>query len=133
VRTLFRLGGALVLAAAAGYFFAPGVKTEKTARVAVYDTGTETSVSGTLAQPPERGRMGLYLSVQESGGQMVDVRVAPRGYLAARGFSLAQGDELEVTGSRVTVRGAPVLIAREVTKQGKTVALRDREGRPLWR
>jgi hypothetical protein len=133
VRTLFRLGGALVLAGAAGYFFAPGVKTQEAARAALYNTATEASVSGTLAQPPERGRMGLYLSVQESGGQMVDVRVAPRGYLAARGFSLAQGDELEVTGSRVTVRGAPVLIAREVTKQGKTVALRDREGHPLWR
>ena len=46
--------------------------------------------------------MGLYLSVQESGGQMVDVRVAPRGYLAMRrGFSLAsKADELEVTGSK---------------------------------
>jgi hypothetical protein len=130
---LFRLAGALLLAAAVGYFVAPRVRPQKARTSAVYDAATETSVSGTLAQPPARGRMGLYLSVEQSGGEMVDVRVAPQGYLAAQGFLLSPGDELEVTGSRVTVEGAPVVIAREVTKQGKTVALRDRAGRPLWR
>jgi hypothetical protein len=133
VRTLFRIGGALVLAAAAGYFFAPGVKTQRAGRTAVYDSATETSVSGTLAQPPARGRMGLHLSMEQRSGEMVEVRTAPQGYLAAQGFLLAQGDELEVTGSKVILQGVQVLIAREVTKQGKTVALRDRAGRPLWR
>jgi hypothetical protein len=137
VKTLFRMAGALALAAGVGYFFAsgpvkPGTKAQG-GRAALYDAATETSVSGTLAQPPARGRMGLYLSVEENSGSMVDVRVAPRAYLDAQGFSLAQGDELEVTGSRITVRGAQVLIAREVTKQGRTVAVRDRQGRPLWR
>lgn len=138
MRTLIRFAGALVLAAGLGYFFAPGVrgpegKARGSGGAALYDTATEASVSGTLAQPPARGRMGLYLSVEDSGGEMLDVRTAPLGYLADRGVSLAPGDELEFTGSRVVVRGARVLIAREVTKQGKTVALRDREGRPLWR
>lgn len=77
--------------------------------------------------------MGLHLSVEESGGDKIDVRLAPQGFLAEHGVSLAQGDELEVTGSRVTLEGAPVLIAREVTTQGKTIALRDRSGKPLWR
>ena len=138
MRTLIRLGGALVLAAAMGYFLAPGLgkpgqKERGGGRTAVYDTATETSVSGTLAQPPARGRMGLHLSVEETGGARMDVRLAPQKFLAAQGVSLAQGDELEVTGSKVTMEGAPVLIAREVTKQGKTVALRDRTGKPLWR
>lgn len=138
MRTLLRVGGALVLAAAVGFFFAPGLeksgpRERGRGRAATYDTATETSVSGTLAQPPARGRMGLHLSVEQSGGERVDVRVAPQGFLAAQGVSLAQGDELEVTGSQVTVEGTPVLIAREVTKQGKTVALRDRTGKPLWR
>lgn len=138
MRTLFRVGGALVLAAGVGYFFASGsietgVKTRGRGGAAAYDAATETSVSGTLARPPARGRMGVYLSVEESDGEMVDVRLAPHGYLASRGFSLEEGDELEVTGSRVTLRGSPVLIAREITKQGRTVELRDRAGKPLWR
>ena len=133
MRTLFQLSGVVLLAAAVGYFLGPGVRPQKARTTAIYDAATETSVSGTLAQPPARGRMGLYLSVEQSGGGMVDVRVAPQGYLALQGFLLAQGDELEVTGSRVIVQGAQVLIAREVTKQGKTVALRDRAGHPLWR
>jgi len=133
LKTLIWTVSAVVLAAAAGYMFAPGVGAHGRGPAAIYNTATETSISGTLAQPPSRGRMGLYLSVQSEDGEMVDVRVAPRGYLAARGFTFAQGDEVEITGSRVMVRGAPVLIAREVTKQGRTVPVRDRDGRPLWR
>lgn len=126
------IAGGVALVAALGFCIAPGLKVPAAGTRAVYDPSTESSVSGTLAQPPERGRMGLYLSVQESSGQMLDVRVAPRAYLKDRGFSLDQGDELEITGSRVMVRGAPVLIAREVTKQGRTLPVRDRDGRPLW-
>ena len=138
MRTLFRFGGALALAAAMGYLFAPGLKAPGVrarggGRAASYDASTETSVSGTLARPPARGRMGLYLSVQEAGGEMVDVRLAPRRYLADCGVSLQQGDELEVTGSRVTVGGSPLLIAREITKQGRTIEVRDRAGKPRWR
>ena len=132
------IAGGVALAAALGFCMAPGFKGPAagshaiTGSRAIYDPSTESSVSGTLAQPPERGRMGLDLSVLESSGQMLDVRVAPRAYLTDRGFSLDQGDELEITGSRVMVRGAPVLIAREVTKQGRTLRVRDRDGRPLW-
>jgi hypothetical protein len=133
VRMAIRMAGAVVIAAALGFYFASGVRAHEAGKAAVYDTATESSVSGTLAQPPESGRMGLYLSVQQSGGAMVDVRVAPRRYLASRGFSLQQGDELEITGSKVMLRGAPVLLAREIRKQGKTLPLRDRTGRPLWR
>lgn len=138
MRTLFRWGGALALAAVVGYFFAPGliglrVKARGGSGAAMYDTAAETSVSGTLARPPARGRMGLYLSVQESSGEVVDVRLAPGRFLASQGLALEQGDVLEVTGSRITLGGAPLLIAREVTKQGRTVELRDRAGKPLWR
>ena len=133
MRTLIQTTGAVVLAAALGYFFAPGVRAHEKSRAAIYDTATETSISGTLAQPPARGRMGVYLSVESDGGLMVDVRLAPRAYLSSRGFNLVQGDEVEVTGSKVMVSGVPVLLARELTKQGRTLPLRDRDGRPLWR
>lgn len=99
MRTLFRTAGALVLAAAMGYFFAPGVpwvKAHRSGRAGIYDTATETSVRGTLAQPPARGRMGLHLSVEEGSGEMVDVRLAPQAYLEARGFSIKAGDELRL-------------------------------------
>lgn len=138
MRTLVPMGGALLLAVAVGYFLVPGsegpgVKAQGRSGAALYNPATETSVSGTLMQPPARGRMGLYLSVEEPSGDTVDVRLGPKSYLAARGVSLKKGDELEVTGSKVTMNGAPVLIAREVTKQGRSVTVRDNVGRPLWR
>ncbi len=125
--------GIAVLAALLGFCIAPRVRAHGSGGAAVYDTASEVSISGMLAQPPSRGRNGLHLSVRESGGEMVEVRAAPGSYLASRGVSLSEGDEVEVTGSRMTVSGASVLIAREVTKQGRTVDLRDRAGKPLWR
>jgi len=125
--------GVVVLAALLGFSVAPRVRAHGSGGAAAYDTASEVSISGMLAQPPSRGRNGLHLSVRESGGETVDVRAAPGSYLASRGFSLSEGDELEVTGSKMTVRGASVLVAREVTKQGRTIDLRDRAGKPLWR
>jgi hypothetical protein len=133
VRKLILTAGAVVLAAAMGYFVSPRVTAHGGGRAAFYNIATETSVSGTLAQPPARGRMGMYLSVQRDDGAMMDVRVAPRSYLAARGVTLLQGDQLEFTGSKVVIEGTPVLLAREITKDGRTLSLRDRSGHPLWR
>lgn len=125
--------GVVVLAAVLGFALAPGVRAHRSGRAATYDTASEVSISGTLAQPPSRGRNGLHLTVRQSGGGMVDVRTAPGSYLASRGFSLAQGDQVEVTGSRMTVSGSTILVARQVTKHGRTLDLRDRAGKPLWR
>lgn len=125
--------GVVVLAALLGFSIAPRVRAHGGGGAATYDTASEVSISGMLAQPPSRGRNGLHLSVRESGGEMVDVRTAPGSYLASRGLSLSEGDEVEVTGSRMTVRGESVLVAREVTKQGRTIDFRDRAGKPLWR
>lgn len=133
MRKLILTAGAVVLAAAMGYFVSPGVRAQGAGRAAIYNIATETSVSGTLAQPPARGRMGMYLSVQRDDGAMMDVRVAPRSYLAARGVTLSQGDQLEFTGSKVVIEGAAVLLARQMTKEGRTLSMRDRNGHPLWR
>ena len=47
-------------------------------------------------------------------------------------FSFAKGDSIEVTGSKVTQGGTPYVIAREVIKDGTTLALRDKSGTPQW-
>ena len=125
--------GVAVLAAVLSFMLVPGVRAHRSSKAAAYDAASEVSISGMLAQPPSRGRNGLHLTLEESSGEMVDVRTAPSSYLASRGFTLAEGDEVEVTGSKMTVRGQTFLVARELTKSGRTVDLRDRAGKPLWR
>ncbi|HVY94413.1 MAG TPA: hypothetical protein VHA14_16745, partial [Bryobacteraceae bacterium] len=48
------------------------------------------------------------------------------------GFKFAKGDSVEITGSKVTMNGEEWIIAREVTKDGKTLTLRDKDGNPKW-
>jgi hypothetical protein len=45
---------------------------------------------------------------------------------------VAKGDALDILGSRVTIDGEAVLLAREVKTGDNTWTLRDQSGRPLW-
>jgi hypothetical protein len=53
--------------------------------------------------------------------------------LESKGCKVSDGDEFRVTGSRLTVRGYSLLLAKELHCGGETIVLRDENGRPLWR
>jgi len=53
-------------------------------------------------------------------------------YVESHGFKFAVGDQLQVIGSEVTSSGAKSLIAREISRDGKTLVLRDKQGFPVW-
>lgn len=99
-----------------------------------YDLSTETMVSGSIAdiQHYQRGRAGSIHLVLKSDKGTIDVRVGPSAYVASQGFVFAKGDALQVFGSRVTIGTDSAIIAREITRDGKKLILRDATGRPLW-
>ncbi len=100
-----------------------------------YDPSTETTVQGSVTAVNTvtgmRRWTGLHLTVQ-SADQKYDVHVGPSTYVDSSGFKFAEGDQVEVVGSKVDVNGAPALIAREIRKDGKVLSLRDKQGFPLW-
>lgn len=107
-----------------------------------YDVATEATVVGTvesveqIASPARgRGRRGLggtHITVT-TNGETLEVHLGPTAFLTANNVVIAKGDALVIVGSRVTVDGDRVFIAREV-KKGKTVwTLRDAAGLPMWR
>jgi hypothetical protein len=49
----------------------------------------------------------------------IETHLGPTVWLREQGINLAAGDTVEVLGSRVTMRGIPVLLAREI-KKGET-------------
>ncbi|MDE3148025.1 MAG: DNA-binding protein [Acidobacteriota bacterium] len=104
-------------------------------RARLYNTATETTLQGTVSAVTNpvgrRGQSGTHLSLQ-SGGQTYDVHVGPSTYIANAGFTFAAGDRIEVTGSKVQLNGADAIIAREITKDGKLLTLRDKQGFPKW-
>ena len=100
----------------------------------MYNPATEATLNGTIEAVTEGARgqmMGMHLRVKTPDGAR-EVMLGPSQFIASKHFSFAQGDSVEVTGSKVTMGGSEYVIAREVVKDGKTLTLRDKAGTPEW-
>lgn len=100
--------------------------------------GTVVSVEQIHGQGCGQGRRGrggkgygVHLTLKTSDGQ-IPVHVGPNWFLDQQRLTIAQGDELEVTGSRVVFQGEPVIIAAQIKKGEQTVRLREDNGIPVW-
>ncbi len=100
-----------------------------------YDPSTETTMKGTVAgvtqQAGRNGWNGTHLTLK-TDDSAIQVHVGPSAYVEQQGFSFANGDQIEVTGSKVKMGSQDVLLAREIKKDGKVLKLRDAQGIPLW-
>ncbi len=100
-----------------------------------YDPKTEITVKGTIEdvqqQQGKHGWMGTHFLLKTDSG-ILDVHVGPSGYIAENHFSFAKGEVIEVIGSKVTIQDEGALLAREITKDGKTLVLRNAQGIPAW-
>jgi hypothetical protein len=100
-----------------------------------YDKATETTLKGPIVElkllETPNGVPATHLMLQD-GPQMIEVFVGPTIYLTAQGMIFAKGESVEVTGSKVQISGAPALLARQIKKGDKSLALRDESGRPAW-
>ena len=100
----------------------------------MYDPATETNLRGTVeavTQPTRGQMMGTHLTVK-AAEETKEVMLGPAKFIAGKGFAFAKGDSIEVTGSRITMGATVFVIAREVIKDGKTLTLRDKTGKPEW-
>jgi len=115
----------------------------------LYKVSTETAVKGTVVEvlqltgqptgsPPAamwrncpRGWAGTHVSLKTNQGTLI-VHVGPTAYLAEKNFSIANGDQLTITASKVHYQGSDFLIAKEITKGNQVLTLRDDRGFPLW-
>jgi len=71
---------------------------------------------------------GINLTVKAKG-ETFDVYVAPTAYLKMFDVTFKNGQELEITGSKVS---AGLLLAREITLGRVAIVLRDPNGNPFW-
>jgi hypothetical protein len=74
---------------------------------------------------------GLHLTVQTASGPLV-VHAGPEWYLRNQNVMFAPGDEVTVTGSRVTWSGQPALIATSIQRGDVVIQLRNAYGVPGW-
>ena len=106
-----------------------------------YDLATEVTLGGrvtgiTLHEGMGMGS-GVHLTFEAAAGTF-QVHLGPKRWLDEQGYTIAEGDELVVTGSRTTRpdpetgRDQEALIARRIERGTETMTLRDENGRPLW-
>ncbi len=108
-----------------------------------YDLKTEVTLNGSVeaVEPVTpagsgrgwRGLGGTHITLRTESAEAVQVHLGPTAYLAEQQLAVQMGDRVRVVGSRITLDGDSVVIAREVTKGGRTWTLRDGSGLPLWR
>jgi DNA/RNA endonuclease YhcR with UshA esterase domain len=124
------LAGTILLSAFLASAQVPGAQKHRM----IYDPATETNIKGSVEDVTQgtRGRMmGTHLTVK-TGDATREVILGPSAFISRKGFSFAKGDSIEITGSKTTMGGRDYVIAREVVKDGKTLTLRDKNGRPQW-
>ena len=132
------LGSILSIAVIAILLLTFGVKprgpTEQGA--ALYNVATETTLKGVVRGvedftcPVSESEIGRHLGLQTASG-LVQVHLAPARVMRSQKFSFSPGDQVEVLGSKVPLRGEDSLIAREITRGNESFFIRDREGKLL--
>jgi sporulation protein YlmC with PRC-barrel domain len=75
---------------------------------------------------------GVCLTLKTTGNETVKVHLGPQAWLQSQNLELRANDQIEVTGSKVTMDGKTGIIATEVRKDGKTLKVRDATGKPTW-
>jgi hypothetical protein len=75
---------------------------------------------------------GVHLTLRTASA-LLEVHLAPAWFLERQRFHFAPGDEITVTGTRITLPKGHAVVAREVTREGVVMKLRDEHNLPLWR
>ncbi|HEY3971611.1 MAG TPA: hypothetical protein VGM18_01330 [Candidatus Sulfotelmatobacter sp.] len=100
-----------------------------------YDPATETTVKGAVEQlklVPPSGPKPIAYVVLKSGADSLDVFLCPKKFLDDMGIAFKDGEEIEVTGSKVKQLGADLILTRELQKGGETLTFRFKDGKPAW-
>jgi hypothetical protein len=102
----------------------------------MYDPKTVVTLQGEVLSvdtfTPSKGMTpGVHLMVKTAEGTE-SVHLGPEWYISGQDIKVAEGDKIEVTGSRITFDGKPAIIAAKVTKSDEVLRLRDESGFPAW-
>lgn len=102
----------------------------------MYNPKTVETLSGEVASvekfaPGRKMSYGVHFTLKTEK-ETIPVHLGPSWYMEKQAVTIAQGDKVEVTGSRITYQGQPTIIAQEVKKGGQVLKLRDAAGVPAW-
>ena len=101
-----------------------------------YDPAVEATyagvVTGVVSIPGTDGTVGVHVDLKTATGTIVRVHLGPAVFIGMNNFSFFADDLILVKGAYVSHDGGIAVWAREVSKAGKTLALRNPDGAPRW-
>ena len=101
-----------------------------------YDPAVEASyggvITGVVSVVAPDGTVGVHLNLKTATGTTVRVHLGPAVFIGMNNFSFFADDLVLVRGAYVSHDGDVAVWARQVSKDGKTLALRDENGTPRW-
>ena len=74
---------------------------------------------------------GVHLLLK-TGKETIPVHLGPSWFLDNQDAQVEPKDQIEITGSRITLDGKPAIVAAEVKKGDWILKLRDENGVPIW-
>ncbi|MDV7138364.1 hypothetical protein R3X28_05730 [Maribacter sp. TH_r10] len=102
----------------------------------MYNPKTVETIVGTVTAIERRVQdtkmsQGLFLTVKTET-ETISVHLGPTWYMDNQDIQFQKGDEIRITGSRITFENAPAIIVKEVEKNDNILKLRDNNGFPIW-
>jgi len=101
-----------------------------------YDPANEATfggvVTGVVSVTGPDGNVGVHLNLKTATGTIVKVELGPAVFIGMNNFSFFAEDLILVKGAYVSHDGDVAVWAREISKGGKTLALRGPDGTPRW-
>jgi hypothetical protein len=102
----------------------------------IFDPSSVVTLDGTVSAieeiaPPRGMSQGIHVVLATKDAELT-ILLAPSWYLDRQATNLAVGDTVQVIGSRQTLDGKEVIVAKTVAKGDKVLRLRDHNGMPLW-
>lgn len=135
-RTIKALSAAAMLVACALPITAVSAQDSAAAKSRTYDAAAAISLAGVSIVRVDTLRQGEYASVSAllvSGTDSLTAMIGPVTFLAANALTLAAGDVIDISGSKMLMAGKPMLMATEIRKGETRVVLRDKAtGAPAW-
>jgi len=102
-----------------------------------FDPSKVTTISGTIEnvstfQPETGAALGQMLTIKTEEGETLTIHLGPQMFVKRQGFDFQTGNKVDVTGSKVDINNQSVIMASQITSEGKTLTLRDSQGKPQW-
>lgn len=96
-----------------------------------YERHHEAHIKGVIEGVSVTPDSNVHLQLKSDRGP-IDIVAAPARYLKSMDIRFAAGDAIEVIGCKHKTEAGLIVQAREITRNGDTMLMRDDKGKPVW-